>query len=225
MAKVTETRVKITLTDAMSGPLRKIEGEANSTNKAVGNLAGSLKSFTAVGAQIAAGAFGFTALSDSISKLVSAGLQFNKAMETNAIGMAGILTSMTTLNGKNMEWNQALKASQGIIKGLNEDALKTAATSEELVDTFRALLGPGLGAGMKIEEIQKLTTTGVNAVKSLGLNGPQLIQELRDLVQGGIRPASSTLATALGLTDADITAAKNSSDGLYKFFNGALARL
>lgn len=217
MAKVTETRVKITLTDAMSGPLRKIEGEANSTNKAVGNLAGSLKSFTAIGAQIAAGAFGFTALSDSISKLVSAGLQFNKAMETNAIGMAGILTSMTTINGKNMEWNDALKASQSIIKGLNKDALETAATSEELVGTFRALLGPGLGAGMKIEEIQKLTTTGVNAVKSLGLNGPQLIQELRDLVQGGIRPASSTLATALGLTDADITAAKNSSDGLYKF--------
>nr|DAR29254.1 MAG TPA: TIGR02302 family protein [Caudoviricetes sp.] len=217
MAKVTETRVKITLTDAMSGPLRKIEGEANSTNKAVGNLAGSLKSYTAIGAQLAAGAFGFTTLSDSISKLVSAGLQFNKAMETNAIGMAGILTSMTTLNGKNMEWNDALKASQSIIKGLNKDALETAATSEELVGTFRALLAPGLGAGMKIEEIQKLTTTGVNAVKSLGLNGPQLIQELRDLVQGGIRPASSTLATALGLTDADITAAKNSSDGLYKF--------
>lgn len=217
MAKVTETRVKITLTDAMSGPLRKIEGEATATSKAVINLSSSLKNYASMGAQMAAGAFGFTALSDSISKLVSAGLQFNKAMETNAIGMAGILTSMTTLNGKNMEWNDALKASQSIIKGLNKDALETAATSEELVDTFRALLGPGLGAGMKIEEIQKLTTTGVNAVKSLGLNGPQLIQELRDLVQGGIRPASSTLATALGLTDADITAAKNSSDGLYKF--------
>lgn len=217
MAKVTETRVKITLTDAMSGPLRKIEGEANSTNKAVGNLAGSLKSYTAIGAQFAAGAFGFSALSDSVSQLVSSGLQFNKAMETNAVGMAGILTSMTTINGKNMEWNQALKASQGIIKGLNEDALKTAATSEELVGTFRALLGPGLGAGMKIDEIQKLTTTGVNAVKSLGLSGPQLIQELRDLVQGGITPASSTLATALGLTDADIKAAKASSEGLFNF--------
>lgn len=217
MAKVTETRVKITLTDAMSGPLRKIEGEATATSKAVINLSSSLKNYASMGAQMAAGAFGFTALSDSITKLVSAGLEFNKAMETNAIGMAGILTSMTTLNGKNMEWNDALKASQSIIKGLNKDALATAATSEELVDTFRALLGPGLGAGMKIEEIQKLTTTGVNAVKSLGLNGPQLIQELRDLVQGGIRPASSTLATALGLTDADITAAKNSSDGLYKF--------
>ena len=217
MAKVTETRVKITLTDAMSGPLRKIEGEATATSKAVINLSSSLKNYASMGAQMAAGAFGFTALSDSISKLVSAGLQFNKAMETNAIGMAGILTSMTTINGKNMEWNQALKASQGIIKGLNEDALKTAATSEELVGTFRALLGPGLGAGMKIDEIQKLTTTGVNAVKSLGLSGPQLIQELRDLVQGGITPASSTLATALGLTDADIKAAKASSEGLFNF--------
>lgn len=217
MAKVTETRVKITLTDAMSGPLRKIEGEATATSKAVINLSSSLKNYASMGAQMAAGAFGFTALSDSITKLVSAGLEFNKSMETNAIGMTGILTSMTTINGKNMEWNDALKASQSIIKGLNKDALETAATYEEVVDTFRALLGPGLGAGMKIEEIQKLTTTGVNAVKSLGLNGPQLIQELRDLVQGGIRPASSTLATALGLTDADITAAKNSSDGLYKF--------
>ena len=217
MAKVTETRVKITLTDAMSGPLRKIEGEATATSKAVINLSTSLKNYASMGAQMAAGAFGFSALSDSVSQLVSSGLQFNKAMETNAIGMAGILTSMTTINGKNMEWNQALKASQGIIKGLNEDALKTAATSEELVGTFRALLGPGLGAGMKIDEIQKLTTTGVHAVKSLGLSGPQLIQELRDLVQGGITPASSTLATALGLTDADIKAAKASSEGLFNF--------
>lgn len=217
MAKVTETRVKISLTDAMSGPLRKIEGEAMATSKAVTNLSSSLKNYASIGAQMAAGAFGFSALSDSIGQLVSSGLQFNKAMETNAVGMAGILTSMTTINGKNMEWNQALKASQGIIKGLNEDALKTAATSEELVGTFRALLGPGLGAGMKIDEIQKLTTIGVNAVKSLGLSGPQLIQELRDLVQGGITPASSTLATALGLTDADIKAAKASSEGLFNF--------
>lgn len=217
MAKVTETRVKISLTDAMSGPLRKIEGEATATSKAVTNLSSSLKNYASIGAQMAAGAFGFSALSDSIGQLVSSGLQFNKAMETNAVGMAGILTSMTTINGKNMEWNQALKASQGIIKGLNEDALKTAATSEELVGTFRALLGPGLGAGMKIDEIQKLTTTGVNAVKSLGLSGPQLIQELRDLVQGGITPASSTLATALGLTDADVKAAKASSEGLFNF--------
>ena len=35
MSKVTETRVKITLTDAMSGPLRGLQGQLNSTNTAV----------------------------------------------------------------------------------------------------------------------------------------------------------------------------------------------
>lgn len=217
MANVAETRVKIVLTDGMSRPLKGIQAETNRTTSAVGKLSQSMQSYASIGAQIAASAVGFTSVANAFSQMVSAGAKFNMAMETNAIGMSGILTSMTTLNGKTLEWNQAMSISQGIIKSLNNDALKTAATSEELVDIFRALLGPGLGSGMNIEQIQKLTTVGVNAVKSLGLNGPQLIQELRDLVQGGIRPASSTLATALGLTDADIKAAKTSSEGLYSF--------
>lgn len=217
MANVAETRVKIVLTDGMSRPLKGIQAETNRTTSAVSKLSQSMQSYASIGAQIAAGAVGFTSVANAFSQMVSAGAKFNMALETNAIGMSGILTSMTTLNGKTLEWNQAMSISQGIIKSLNNDALKTAATSEELVDTFRALLGPGLGSGMNIEQIQKLTTVGVNAVKSLGLNGPQLIQELRDLVQGGIRPASSTLATALGLTDADIKAAKISSEGLYSF--------
>lgn len=223
MANIAETRVKIILTDAMSRPLKGIQAETNKTTSVIGKLSQSMQSYASIGAQIAAGAIGISSVTNAFSQLVSAGTKFNMAMETNAIGMAGILTSMTTLNGKTLEWNQAMGISQGIIKSLNQDALKTAATSEELVDTFRALLGPGLGAGMNIEQIQKLTTVGVNAVKSLGLNGPQLIQELRDLVQGGIRPANSTLATALGLTDADIKAAKTSSEGLFSFLMERLA--
>lgn len=217
MSKVTETRVKITLTDAMSGPLRGIQGQLNSTNSAAASLSRSLKDYASIGAGIAAGATGIYSLTDKIGEIFSQGAGFYKSMETNAIGMAGILTSMTTLNGETLKWNDALNISQGIIKNLNDDALKTAATSEELINTFRALLGPGLGAGMNIEQIQKLTTVGVNAVKSLGLNNTQLVQELRDLVQGGIQPASSTLATALGLKDSDIKAAKESAEGLYSF--------
>lgn len=217
MSKVTETRVKITLTDAMSGPLRGIQGQLNSTNTAANNLSKSLKDYVSIGAGIAAGATGIYSLTDKIGEMFSKGTGFYKSMETNAIGMAGILTSMTTLNGETLKWNDALNISQGIIKNLNDDALKTAATSEELINTFRALLGPGLGAGMTVEQIQKLTTVGVNAVKSLGLNNTQLVQELRDLVQGGIQPASSTLATALGLKDSDIKAAKESAEGLYNF--------
>lgn len=134
-------------------------------------------------------------------------------METNSLGIAGILQSMTELNGKQLEWNQAMSISQGILSDLNDAALRTAATSEDLVEAFRALLGPGLAGGMNIEQLKEFTTVGVNAVKSLGLPRNQIVQELRDLVQGGIRPQSSTLAVALGLTDADIAAAKASSEG------------
>lgn len=160
---------------------------------------------------------GLQQIAGALASMVSPGWQFAQQMETEQVGMSGILSSMTQLNGKNLEWNQAMGISKSIISDLNVEAAKTAATSEELVTTFRALLGPGLGAGMSIDEIKQFTVTGVNAVKSMGLDGRQLVQELRDLVQGGIQASSSTLATALGLTDSDIKAAKQSSEGLFKF--------
>ncbi len=153
----------------------------------------------------------------AFESVLAPAVNFSMAMETNQVGMAGILSSMTEINGKSLEWNDAMGISKSIISDLNKEAVKTSATSEELIETFRALLGSGLGAGMNIDQIKEFTVVGVNAVKSLGLDGRQLIQELRDLVQGGIQPASSTLATALGLKDSDIKAAKNSAEGLFSF--------
>lgn len=214
---VAETKVRISLIDAMSKNLQGIYGEMNKLDSAAARLKSSLGGAFTTGAGIAAGMLGFESIGGAISNATAEAWNFAKSMETNRIGMAGILSSMTQLNGEALQWNDALAISSSLIDRLNTDALKTAATSEELVTTFRALLGPGLGAGMSIDQIQQLTTVGVNAVKSIGLDGRQLVQELRDLVQGGIQPASSTLATALGLTDADIKAAKNSSEGLFKF--------
>lgn len=160
---------------------------------------------------------GVQQLGDALNSLLMPGIEFNKMLETESYGMAGILMSMTNVNGKAWEFRDALKFGNDIIGKMNNEAIKTAATTTELVTTFRALLGPGLGAGMSIKQIQDFTVVGVNAVKSMGLEGRQLVQELRDLVQGGIRAASSTLATALGLKDADIKAAKNSAEGLFAF--------
>lgn len=214
---VAETKVRISLIDAMTKNLQGIYGEMNKLDSAAARLKSSLGGAFTTGAGIAAGMLGFESIGGAISNATAEAWNFAKSMETNRIGMAGILSSMTQLNGEALQWNDALAISGSLIDRLNTDALKTAATSEELVTTFRALLGPGLGAGMTIDEIQQLTTVGVNAVKSIGLDGRQLVQELRDMVQGGIQPASSTLATALGLKDSDIKAARNSAEGLFKF--------
>jgi hypothetical protein len=156
-------------------------------------------------------------ITDALTALPRNAFDYSKNLEVSQVGMAGILGSMTSINGKQLQYNQALQISSEYIRKLNDDALRTAATSQELTQVFQALLAPGLSANMTLEQIRQLTVVGTNAVKSMGLDAGQVIQELRDLVAGGITPASSTLASALGLKDADIAKAKASSEGLFQF--------
>lgn len=158
-----------------------------------------------------------SAIGDAISALPREAFNYSKNLEVSQVGMAGILGSMTAINGQQTDYNKALQISSEYIRKLNDDALRTAASSQELTQVFQALLAPGLAAKMNMEEIRQLTVVGTNAVKSMGLDAGQVVQELRDLVAGGITPASSTLATALGLKDSDIAKAKASSEGLFKF--------
>ena len=190
--------------------LDKAAQSASNTSKMLNRLVYSMARYTVI-------CEGIQKLGNLWSTVIGGAYDYGNMIETTRVGMAGILPSMMQINRQQLSWNQSLTISSKIMKDLQNESLKTSATASELIDTFRALLGPGLGAGMSIEQIEKFTTVGVNAVKSLGLDGVQLVQELRDLVQGGIRPASSTLATALGISDADIKKAKESSEGLYKF--------
>lgn len=194
-----------------------LAGATLQSNTLYGSLSKNWKMFSDISFKVYVLQSGIQGIVSLMQSIVSPGWQFAQQMETEQVGMSGILSSMTKLNDKSLDWNTAMGISKSIIADLNIEAAKTSATSEELVTTFRALLGPGLGAGMNIDEIKQFTVTGVNAVKSMGLDGRQLVQELRDLVQGGIQASSSTLATALGLTDSDIKAAKQSSEGLFKF--------
>lgn len=212
-----ETKVKISLVDAMSPGLNRAKRSIDGIDSSSRALGPAFASAAGQAAGLVTALTGLYGLADMSAELIKRPFEFAKGMETNSLGIAGILQSMTELNGKQLEWNQAMSISQGILHDLNDAALRTAATSEDLVEAFRALLGPGLAAGMDIDQLKEFTTVGVNAVKSLGLPRNQIVQELRDLVQGGIRTQSSTLAVALGLTDADIAAAKASSEGLFDF--------
>lgn len=156
-------------------------------------------------------------MADAMMQLPKSGIEFAAQTETTKLGIAGILSSMTAINGQTTTYAQGLALASEITSKLQRDAMLTAASTQELVSAFQAMVGPGLAAGMSLDQIRQLSTTGVNAVKALGLSGTQVVQELRDLVQGGITPASSTLATALGLKDEDIAKAKSSTEGLFSF--------
>lgn len=186
----------------------------NTASKSAGTFSDSISSSIA---KVAGLIYIVKSLGDMITSVIKPGFDFSKSMETNQIGMAGILQSMTLIDGKAVDFNQAMAISSDMMKKLQQDALRTAASTEDLVNVFRAILSPGLNAGMTLDQIRQLTVVGTNAVKSLGVPAQQVVQEMRDLVQGGITASGSTLATALGITDADIKKAKQSSEGLFVF--------
>lgn len=180
-------------------------------------LSGYFSNLAASMAKYAISINAFRTMASVLHNTVASGWEYNSMLESNRIGIAGILSSVTTLNGRQLQWNQALSASSKIMSTLREQALMASLNTADLVDTFRGLLGPGIGAGLKIDEIAKFATVGSKAVMDMGLPSTQYLQELRSILSGNIRPASSTLATALGITNQDIKKAKQSSDGLFKF--------
>lgn len=219
-----DVQIQIIGKDLASATFKNVNAAAAGTTAqiaALGRTTSGLNNILTSAAGVTAGIAGFNSLTAAIQGTVGAISNFKKSMEVHETGMAGILLSMTQINGRSLAWGESLALSKNIMAQLNSEALRTAATTEELTGAFRGILGPALNAKMTINEIIQLSSAGVNAVKSIMPNNAdvqrQIIQELRDLVAGGIQPASSTLATALGLKDSDIKVAKESSEGLFKF--------
>jgi len=212
-------------TDALQGisnQAGKTSTTLQDTQKSSAGLNASFADMGKAGIVFAAVNSAASGLLDVMTRLPTSGIQFAAQIEVTNVGMAGILSSMTAINGRATTYAQGLEIASGITAKLQRDAMLTAASTKELVNAFQAMVGPGLAAGMSLDQIRQFATVGVNAVKSLGLEGTQIVQELRDLVQGGITPASSTLATALGLKDSDIAKAKASSEGLFSFLMGKM---
>lgn len=203
---------------------RGISGAANSATRSLDGLRSGVRSVAVSLGDIAKGAVVFNSaaagaqrLAEAMAAIPSKGISFIAETEVAQLGMAGILQSMVEIEGQSISFAQAQDLAAGSVARLQRAAAETAASSEDLISTFRALLGPATAAGMSLQQIEQFTITGANAIKSMGMTTGQMVQELRDLTQGGITAAGSTLATALGLKDADIAKAKASSEGLFKF--------
>ena len=143
------------------------------------------------------------------SAMIKQAVDYNSTLETTRLGISAILTSMTEMRdaqGRLIEGQDKFAAAgQMAIKAqeeLRRIGMTTAATYTELVEVYQGILAPALSAKMTFEETLEITGLLTNAVKAIGLPIQQIKQEARDLIQGGIQPASSSLATALGISDA-----------------------
>lgn len=152
--------------------------------------------------------------------LLSGGIAFNQTLEQSRLGLAGILTSIGEIKdiqtGELLQGAEKYAAAQRVAadqqEKLRADALNTVATYEELLDVFQIALGPGLAAGLNVDEVRNVAVLVSQAASAIGVAQNQLSEEVRSLLTGNIRVTTSRIAQVLGLTNEDIRTATAAGD-------------
>jgi len=149
------------------------------------------------------------------SGAVAGGVQFNATVESAQIAMASLFTTVGRIEdsqGNLVTGAKAFALAQGIAaeqtRLLRIDAIQTTATFEELQKAFQSGIGPGLEAGLSIDEIRNVTVRISQAASALNIQQNQLTEEIRSLLRGTIQARTTVVASVLGITNADIKRVK-----------------
>lgn len=141
--------------------------------------------------------------------------RFNSVLEQSRISFATLVAAagdMVTINGELVngtdEYVKSLGVAKEIQKRIRIDALGTVATFEDLLGAFQAGIGPGLAAGLDLEEIETVTVAMVKAASTLGVQGAQFTEEIRSIIQGTGQLRTTRLLQIPGLSKESIKLAK-----------------
>lgn len=185
--------------------VRSVRSEYDKTESSVNRVAftfrrlfGILAAFT-VAREIAAG-FG---------ALVVESIRFNQTLEDAQIGLAGVIAAAGEVRdsqGQVLGTAEAFAAAQkeaarqqGLLR---LDALRTTATFQELLEVFQTATGPGLEAGLNLDQIRQLSVRVSQAATALGIAQNQLSEEVRSLLTGtGTQRTSRIFAVLFGSND------------------------
>lgn len=145
-------------------------------------------------------------ISDVFATAMKTALDYNKTLENSRLGIAAIITSMagiTDESGRQLQGQQKFNAAVQVAvsqqRQLEVIAMSTAATYQELVTVYQALLAPALAAKLTLGQTVTLTGLMTNSVKAMDLPMNQIVQESRDMLTGNI-DNNSQLAKSLGIT-------------------------
>lgn len=193
----------------MDSSAANITSGLNTAKNAMNGLASSASKAFDVFTNISFKAFlieqGVRQIASIFDSLISPGMNFASSMETLRLGYSGIISSTLQQDEKDIPFNRALEISDALLMKMQDEALKTSLTMEELGGALQSTMALGIDAGMSLQQVLDLTVVGAQAVKTFGLSNQQVVQELRGLISGeAIRPGVDMLATVLGYTTATV---------------------
>lgn len=167
------------------------------------------------------------AAAPALAILGKVGLEENSRLEQTRIGIASVVASVGELrNSQGVkiegidELNAALPLAQKQLDALRVDALSTALEFKDISQGFLQAVGPGLEAGLSLDQIRKTVVDISQLIAPLTGDTSQLGQELRAILSGDIN-ADTQVAKALGITREAIQAAKE-QNRLADFLNEKL---
>jgi len=140
---------------------------------------------------------------DTIATMIN----YNKELEKMMYGLATTLSMIANVEvgGRKLtglqEYMYMLQTSKELVEEIRKKSMQAFVPMDKTVETFRAIVGFVLQAKGSLKDAVELSILFSQAVQALQLPMNQVVQEARDLLQGGIQPASSTLATILGIND------------------------
>ena len=153
--------------------------------------------------------------------IIKPGLKAANAMQMMRNGIAGAMSSIGLLNNQPLQFGEALNMADGIVKQLAVDAIKTGTSLEAITNTFRAIIEPGLQAGMNISQIEEMASLFSTIGKELQLNSLTVARDTRDIFNGMAN--RTVMAKQLGITDQEIKAVKAKGEDLYAWLENRLA--
>lgn len=198
---------------------RRLRQEIRRTESGADRLTAS---FLRMGGIISAFVIG-GAIIRGLSLVIEQSIQFNRTIERTELGIAAILTAVGQIRGplgESVDASKALALAQAEARRqtqlLRKDALTTAATFEQLLDTFQIALAPGLAAGLQVDEVRQFAIRISQAATALGVAQNQLSEEIRSILSATIRPQTTRIAVALGITNEQVRRARELGQ-LYEF--------
>jgi plasmid maintenance system antidote protein VapI len=158
-------------------------------------------------AAIAALAIAIPLAVNLLSSLFDKGVDYNSQLEQTKLGIAAVIASLAELrdaSGQKLEGGAALNAALDVadaqLQKLKVDAINTTATFEQIAPAFVAGLGPGLAAGLSLDQIRATVVQIVQAAGALGIPMHQVNQEVRAILEGTINE-DARLAKVLGISN------------------------
>lgn len=207
-----------TALDQAISEVRRLGNEVNRVNRP-GTGAGADTAINQIASQAKAASnavkglvAGFAALQgvQLFTGFIKQGIEFNRTLETSELGIASLIAAQSDLvdaQGKAVEGQEALAVAIGLSKQqmfqLRIAGLETAATTTQLVEAFQQAVGPGLNAGLGLDEVRQVTIQIVQAAGALGVPMNQIAQEVRAILDGSI-DINARVAKSLGITNEQV---------------------